>query len=412
MGLPAFSSELEGMNAGAIGASGKHKDYDVGALEALSQEQSPSPQGAASQGAVGDPAPAGKAPSADGALDQEAPQDMLSIFNKASPEDRDYLTNQQQEALAPHGKSLEGGLEEVLMNGGPQAMARAAQFGIDLTDFANKINPAPKGGGPEAKVGQAFGNVPTEEQSASGEAFKSQEQAVGDMRAGLKKNKDEAVAKKKAQRDAIAAFLMETGLRVLASTREDVGGAFGEAALGTMESGAARKRQAAQDKMAADENERKNKRQDAADEAARVREARDAEQYEYDKSQRGVKEAEAERKGLAQIVAKDGTVHYVNIEEGTVEDEDGVPIRKATTEDLSAAQRATDARAKERQVISERNRIRKAVAEGYTDNPELQAIMDEKDPAKAREMINALADKNLTIEGSEDNVTDYDSLDW
>ena len=399
--MAAFDNEL----AGPPNALGKYSGYDVGALEAKAPQQTPpSPQGAASQGDVGDPASAGKAP----ALQDEDHKDMLSIFNSASDEDRDYLTTQQTEALAPHGKSLEGGLEEVLTKGGPQAMARAAQFGIDLTGFANKINPAPKGGGPEAKQGQAFGNVPTEKQSAGGEAFKSQEQAVGDVRKGVKKNADTAAAKKKVQRDAIAAFLTETGLRILASNREDVGGAFGEAALGTMESGAARKRQAAADKMKADETARQNRREDTSDEAAKVRAQQQTEEFEHDKSQWAAEDA---RKGLVKIIDEDDRIIFVNKEEGMVTDEDGVPRHVANEYQKRAAARAgIDSTAKNRAILSERSRLRKIIESGYSDDEKIQAIIDEKDDDKKRTLLNAMADKNVAIEPEE--TRDYDSLDW
>ena len=414
MGIPAFSQDLLG-EPDAIGAIStgkrKHKDYDVSALEALSQdEQRPSPQqGAASQGAVGDPASAGKAPAPDGALQGESPQDMLSIFKNASDEDRQHLVESQRESLAPHGVSLDGGVEKILTEGGPQAWARAAKFGIDLTVFADKLSPKAQQKA-DASAGQAFGLVPTEEQSASGEAFKSQEQAVGDMNASIK---DAAASKKKEQNAAMAAFIMETGLRILASTRPDAAGAFGEGVLGTMDATRGRNRQAAQDKLDAAERERKIRREDESDEMARQKATLDRQKYEEDKEREDIR---LEREGLVKMTDEDTRfAEYVKIKEGLITNSEGVPIRQATSSELSAAQRRTREDNLMRLTISERNRIRTALEEGYTDNPEIQAIMDQKDPDKKRQMINDLADKNLEVKGingSSDGGSDGSVLDW
>lgn len=410
MGIPAFSSELEGTKepTGALNASGKYKDYDVGALEALSQEQQPSPQGAASQGAVGDPAPAGKAPKA--ALDGEAPKDMLAYYEEAGDDSREHMVKAQEEAYAPHGLSLEGAAMNAIKQGGPQAMARAAKFGVDLTKFADVLNPQ----GKDAAVGQAFGNVPTEEQSASGEAFKSQEQATSDMKAGLQGNRDKAAEAKKQQRQAIAAFLMEAGLRTLASARDDVGGAVAEGALGTMANRRDRGRQDAADKMDAADRDRQQKRQDESDEMRRQEEARQKEAYEYDKSQRGVKEEAARLKGLEMVVDSDGKIRYYKPKEGVQTDEDGVPIDTMTEAEKRAySRKGIDTTAYNNAVRSHMKALYKMADEGgyYGDDEVILSIVNEKDSKEKDRKIRELAQQRASIEQEED-VTDYDSLDW
>lgn len=360
------------------GFSGKYKDYDVSSLEGMSQEQASSPEGAASQGALGTPASAGSAPAfgpADKGKGEAAKpvSDFHRMYISGSDDEKDDVASKMEEQFGAQGLSLQGAVDQVFSQGGEAAMQLAEKFGY----------------------------VPQERQGG-GEAFKNREEALQDYGVQMDEGKERKLAEKKKadNRRAMGGFLMDVGIRMLASNRQDAGGAFGEGMMGARQSRKEDKRQAAQDQLKADETERQRRREDTADEAAKLRAQQQTEKYEYEKTQRGTKEAKAEREGLAQIVAKDGTVHYVNIEEGTVEDEDGVPIRKATAEDLSAAQRRTDARATERTVNAERTRIRKIVAEGFSDDPEIEAIIDEKNSNKKRAMINELADKNLYISTS------------
>lgn len=357
-----FDSELAGTPSPI--PNSKFADFDSSNLEALAgEENAPPPDGAASRGALGNPSTEGETPPEAGAIKEEPAQDMLTIFNQAPQEDRDEMTQKQVEALEPHGVSLYGGLENVLEKGGPQSWARAAQFGIDLTDIANKVNP-PKGEGPEAALGQAMGNVPSDE-NAGNPAFKTKEQAVTDQRGKIVENEEEAAAKKKAQRDAIAAFLMETGLRVLASQREDLGGALGESAMGTMTAGAVRKRQASQDAMDAEDRKRRMTREDTDAESKRLQEESRIEQEAYDRSQRGAEEAKTARAGMQSVTNEEGEVYYfdpLDPEAGEwVEDAEGNRLKSADV-GLSKAQIATNTRAWESKVNSKVEKI-KAMAD-------------------------------------------------
>jgi hypothetical protein len=395
---PPFDSSLQG--APGINPNSKHASYDVGAVESLApQPDAPSPKGAASQGALENPAPAG---GNQPAIDEKPAQDMLSIFNEASDEDRDDLTKQQTEALAPHGKSLEGGFLDVLKQGGPQAMARASQFGIDMTQFANQLNPAKEA---EAEVGQAFGQMPTEEQSASGGPFKDQETALQDYQGVKKEGKEQAAAKKKAQRDAIAAFLMETGLRIMSSTRSDLGGAVGEAALGTMQSGANKRRQADQDSIAEQQRTRQNERQDKTDEAAALRAQQQTEEYEYGVTQRPAEEAKAARAGLESIKSESGVYYFDPMDPKAgkyVVDKDG---KRVLAEDVGLSKESIEATARQRRSAIN-SKVEKIKALDEFERVELYPETDGLSGNVLRDKIIELAKSELLDQGSSSSAED------
>jgi hypothetical protein len=400
----------------------KYGSYDTSPLDQLVQQDTPSQPtgGAASQGALETPPSGGEASPAfneggEGearkpALTGEGPQDMLSIFQNSSEEEKDALTKGQTEAMAPHGKSLEGGVMDIFKAGGPQAMARAAQFGVDLTPFANKMNP----GSGEVAVGQAMGNVPSDE-NAGKPAFKTKEKATADQRG---REQTHQAAKKKAQTDAMAAFLMETGLRILASDRPDAASAFGEAALGTMESGRARKRQGAQDKrdsedrtIAQNDRERRQKREDSADEAAKVEAAAKKEERDYQKTQRGAAEDKVARSGMQEVINKDGDVYFfdpLNPGDGQyVTDKDGNRVKSADA-GLSPAQVATNARAYTANRLKTLTSIEKDIKEYDTLYPE---IRDETDPEKKKALIDAAVDERMsrfTYDESGNTIESYE----
>lgn len=271
-------------------------------------------------------------------------------------------------------------------------MARAAQFGIDLEPWANKLNPK----GAEMALGQAMGNIPSDE-NAGQPAFKTKEAALSDNKAKTKGFVEDADKKKREQRAAMAAFLTETGLRILASQRSDAGEAFGEAVLGTMDSNAKKKRQEANDKMQAAELERQHGREDTKDTMAKQKRAEEA--------------AGAERDKLEKIVKPDGTIEYVDITKGKVFGEDGTELREATPADLSAAQIATNIRAYDSKLNSKVEKIK------AMDSYERERAYDELKGLKGKAMrdkIIELAKQELADQGVNEPAQDAstDVLDW
>jgi len=392
--------------------TGKHSDYDLPAMEALSaEEQAPSPDGAASQGAVGASATAEGTSDGPAALGDEGPKDMLSIFNQTSYENKSDSADIVRDKLSPEGISPEGAFIKQLMNGGPQASARAAQFGIDLMPFADKLNPE----GSYKKAGQAFGNVPTDEQAASGGPFKDVDQATAEHKGAIEGQREQNAADKEAQRQAIAAFLIEAGLRTIASAR-DGGEAIAEGALGTMEAQAGRKRQTEQDTIAQKQRERTERRQDEQDEAGKLRAQQETAAFEREQGNWEAEDAEAraeeERKGLVKIQDKDGKTHQVKIAEGIARDQDGKIIISDNDQLLSLAQQRIQRDNQTRRYDTARATIQKLIDGGsYSGDEQVQAIMDMTDKTEKRNAINDLAMERLELPEDED-AEDYETLNW
>jgi hypothetical protein len=358
----------------------KYAGYDVAGLEkTIPQQNVPSQPsgGAASQGALEAPAPAGATSPAFGdtkkADDPEPVSDFHRMYLKGDDKDRDAVADRMEEQFGEQGLSLQGAVNKVFEEGGQSAMQLAERFGY----------------------------IPPEESAGKG-AFKTREQALADYGVEMDEAKEQKLVaqKKDANRRAMGGFLMDVGLRILASNREDAGGAIGEGALGARQSRKDERRQTQQDEMAAEDRARKQRREDTADEAGRIRESREAESYEYEKSQRAAAEAKA---NLVEITTKGGEVYFVNREEGLVEDEDGVPIRTATAEDLSAAQRRVREDNRARLFHTERRAIQKLVDEDTSDDPEINAISEETSGDKRRQMINDLANKRLGASAEDDD---------
>lgn len=358
-GPPPIDSSLAGAKQlPGVDPNSKFAGFDTAGLESLAPQNTPSPDGAASQGALGPPSEGGESSAFP---DQEGQgstgMNMLSIFNESSDEDKDNLVTQVTESYAPHGMSIEGAAENALTRGGPQAWAQAAKFGVNLDSFADKLNPQ----GADTKLGQAFGSVPSDEQAATNEAFKSTEQATTDLQATMDTQTAESAAKKLEQRRAIAAFLIEAGLRTLASNREDVGGAMAEGALGTMEAGRKRKSEARDIGIADAARERKIQREDASDEAAKLRAQQQTDEFEYKKSQRGAEEKKRDIGNLQEVTNEEGETYFFDPTDPKVgkwvTDADGNRVKSADV-GLSKAQIETSKRAYNRALNTKVEKIK------------------------------------------------------
>ena len=418
---------VSGAEFDSIDPNSKYSDFDSSNLEAMGgQENAPSPDGAASQGALGNPATAGETPSVDGpaALGEEGPQDMLSIFNQSTPEDRAHMTEKVQDSYAPLGYSLEGAMDLSLMKGGPQALARAAEFGIDLMPFADKINPdgsyskAPAGAQgaiqpqtASVESGQAFGAVPADGQAGP---VKDQDQAAAEFEGAITDTKEGIRIKKLEQRQAIAAFLMEMGLRTLASSRDDAAGAMAEGALGTIDARRSRKRQADEDSIAAKQRERIERRQDEQDEAGKLEAQREEQDRQYEISQRPAEEAKTARAGMQEITNEAGEVYYfdpLDPEKGEyVEDAEGNRVKSADA-GITPNQMEINRRAYRTARAKARTAVEKDIKEYDTQYPE---IAEETDPETKKALIDAAVDEVLNRDGYDEsgNAEETSYLDW
>jgi hypothetical protein len=243
--------------------------------------------------------------------------------------------------------------------------------------------------------------------------------------------------KPKWDRKAWGGFLMEAGLRILASNRDDAGGAIGEGVLGTMEAqrgrgmeDADRATAMADRGIAMEELERKRTRDAASDRRAENadqragsaesradrQEDRLAESSKWDnrRIQAGLKD-----KTLEKIVAEDGTTYYVEKKEGMVRDEDGKAIKAMNPYTLSAAQLETNKRAQAQMRATEYRKIEDALADFVMNDPELEAIQEATGDER-RKMIDALVDRRVskymsggaTTTGAESSGEVLDFNDW
>ena len=337
---PAFQPPVP-PESGAIDPESKYASYDPSGLAAAANPQAgaiqapgaleaaPSPQGAASQGALGDPASAGESPAFGEGEARKPISDFHAKFIDGDNEDKDLIAEKMERQFGDQGLSLQGAVDKIFEQGGEDAMAAAEQFGY----------------------------VPTEKQASSNEAFKSREEALADygVKVDKKKEADLVEEKRLENRRAMGGFLMDVGLRILASNREDVGGAIGEGVLGAQQARADKKRLADEDRIKAEDRDiakadrtRKQEREDKSDSRAIAKEDRDAEQSAYDKSQRGEQEKKVKAGRMSKIVTEDGTVLYVDPSDPSsaeyVYDSEGNKII-AKDVGLSAAQIATNTRA-------------------------------------------------------------------
>ena len=224
----------------------------------------------------------------------------------------------------------------------------------------------------------------------------------------------QAAAEKKAfSRRKMGGFLMELGLNILASNRDDAGGAVGEAFGKTRSARTERKRVRAAESMAESERTRKTRREDEADLYKRNEEER--------KQRKEIRDQiKSETDNLVEMVQADGTSEYVNKKEGKVYLESGEESRKATKYDkdrsdfLSAGGRETTARANRRAIDEEIGTIKEEVA-GMSEAPELKGLSESSKYAEFVEIAKArLKEHGYTgpLFEPKEKTKDYDELDY
>ena len=152
---------------------------------------------------------------------------------------------------------------------------------------------------------------------------------------------------KKFNRNKMGGFLMEFGLNILASNRDDAGGAVGEAGTTMLAQGRERKRARAAEGLAAEERERKQRREDEADSLKQEKAAREVAKAARDerKEERDISKSELDK--LERFYLADGSVAFYEKKEGVVYDSEDPETRKEIKVDkktrgyLTAGQSAT-----------------------------------------------------------------------
>lgn len=293
---------------------GKYEDYmnQLGGVQPTAFDQSiegapgalqtpeptpPSPQStapSASQGALpGEAAPAAE-PAFTPAEEQQqsmemgmntankqAPaKDFFQMWKESSPDDRELATSNFEEVPASQGKSLEGMMQEAYLQNPMAAKEIGAKYGF---------TPPGQGGGtmPDFKLEQRALAGYGEMHAGAREAFAKGDEALKDIEKANTEG-DAAAKIKQEKRHAMGGFLFEMGLRILASNREDAGGAIGEGVLGTMEARQNRKI-AAEDRDIAEEDRIRTRGFEDSQEARLIEDA------ERKKSAEGRAQAEEER---------------------------------------------------------------------------------------------------------------------
>ena len=233
----SFDSSLAGPPT--LGPKSKYSGYDPTPLKALDPRNAPAAPAVASQGAFapptsGAPMPAfAKGDQGKGGGEARRPEknQFFDMWSKGSTEDQDEVATQQENVFAQQGLSLDGATKMLFDQGGEVAAQLGAKYGL--------VPPADKAGMP---------------------AFKTQEQALEDM-----EGKANDLKRRTEKRRAMGGFLMEMGLRILASNRDDAAGAIGEGTLGTIDARRQRQFEDEDRDIMKSELERKRGREDAAD---------------------------------------------------------------------------------------------------------------------------------------------------
>lgn len=395
------------MAFGAFEEEDKDKTVLTGLQNAAGDQTSPSgPEGsAASQGALGAPASAGAKPAfadrgmvvGDDIRDTTTSARYIDMWDSpdTKPEDQDATVEVLETTLGAQGSGVTAKASETISNmmkqGDMPGLSLALDWGWRPEDEAQTGSTAFAG---KKNLGSEF-TVQEGEQGALG----------ADIVPGEEKKKP------KWDRKRMGGFLMEFGLRMLASDRDDAGAAFGDAALGTISARDERKKTAAAEELAKQERERKVRREDEADLHKREKAARDKKAAARAETEEARKAERYKKEGYVRVDLPDGGVAFgkMNEETGHVEDPQGKELKGVDATKVTPATRETNRR--------EQNRMRTYVDKLLTDSlkdrrtvredPELKAIDDEKNSQKKKALKKAWREKKKAeLEGQEFAVPD------
>lgn len=391
----------------------KYGDYPIDRLLALDPRNAPPaplPGAGASEGVFGSPAPVGGSPAfappgAREATDQVVAQQMgnpeafVTGPKPNSPpgawEATSDLIDDQfgGKANKPFFELWREGSEEEKKAIADQVEEGFKAQNVSMKEQAEKLaqsNPA------AMELAEKFGYVPPKDKAGK-PPFKTQGEAFVDA-----KNKKD---KPKWDREAWGGFLMEAGLRILASNKQDAGGAIGEGVLGTMDARRQRAEQERLRKIQMEELERQRRRDKAADERAeeRLDLERDREGRLVSQEDRLNKATEARIRQINHNISagnfdmvqdKDGKYHVVKTDQpGLLRDAEGNPIEGETAADMSRAQLETW----QRQITRDRADLYKQVRkelEGFPMDPAVEAIQN-ADPKDRKKLIDQVVEERL-----------------
>jgi len=404
------------MSFGAFEKENKDEKVLAGLQNAVGDQTSPSgPAGsAASQGASGAPADAGATPAfadrgmivGDDIRDTTTSARYKDFWDdpETTDEEKDATIAELEKPLIAKGSGIEATANEAVST----IMKEGDMPGLSLLMDWGWTPESERPGDSGAFAGKK--NL--------GSEFTVQEGDQGALGAEIEPGEE----KPKWDRQQMGGFLMEFGLRMLASNRQDAGGALGEGAIGTMDAREERRKTRAAEDLATSERKRTQRRQDEADLHRREKEKRDVRAAELREKDEGRKQSEekrkakaAEQKGLVATTNKDGEIFYGELEKGYIVDPDTGERMKATTAILSAS----GSRAAKDAVAGARERATRDLDKALADrgmvrnNPEFKAMDEETDQKKK----NALKQKwiNSRVENfdytagpkGEDEAVDY-----
>lgn len=382
------------MSFGAFEEEDKNKTVLTGLQDAAGDQTSPSePTGsAASQGALGAPASAGAKPAF-------ADRGMI-----VGDDIRDTTTSARYKDMWDDPSTTDEMKDDTLTELEKPLIAKGS--GIEAT--ANEVvsNTMKQGDMPTLSLLMDWGWTPESERPGDSTAFAGKKNLGSEFtvqegdQGALGKEIEPGEEKPKWDRQQMGGFLMEFGLRMLASNRETGGEAFGEAAIGTIDARRERKKTAAAEELAKQERERKVRREDEADMHRRNKEERDAKAGTRAEAEEARKVSDQARKGLVKVKQDDGSFIYAEIKKGKLVDKEGNTVY-GETDDVSLNQQRVDARAD----VNTRKDIRKALVKALTGgrsairkHPQreaLQKIFDEEDPKKRERLMEVYEDKEF-----------------
>ncbi len=372
----------------------KNETVLTGLQNAAGDQTSPSgPAGpAASQGALGAPADAGATPAfADrGMVVGDDPRDTTTSARYKDMWDDPSTTDEMKD-------ETEATIDKQLSAGGSGTVAKTNEI------ISNTMK---QGDMPTLSLLLDWGWTPEGERPEDsgafagkknlGSEFTVQEGDQGALGAEIVPGEEK---KPKWDRRQMGGFLMEFGLRMLASNRDDAGEAFGEAALGTISARDERKKTAAAEEMNKQERERKVRREDESDLHKREKAARDARAEKRAEAEEARKVADQASKGLVKVKQDDGSFIYAKIKEGKLVDEDENTVY-GETDELSLSQQSINDRAD----VNTRKDIRKALVKAlesrssirkHPQREDLLKISEEKDPKKRKRLMQVYEDKEF-----------------
>ncbi len=397
-------------------------DTILSGLESVGQNSPPEPQGSPPPGgALAAPAPAGD--SSDAAFGEGEPtkgDTYYDLFQAADTKTQDDAVEEVEKSMGAMGSGIIAKTQELASNAMAQKDGKTLnlllKWGWKPPEERPAFNPETDMVG-ETSEG-ALGKINVSDKSGAGGGALQEEVTVPEA-GPVKEEKGPPVglndeqAKPKFDRKQMGGFLMELGFNILASNREDAGGALGDAYGKTTASRDARKRQGSADKLAADDRARTQRRQDEGD-----LHKRNAEERAQRKEKRDIQKAELDK--LEQFKLEDGTVAYYGKSEGPVLDKNGEKIKldslsKKDRDKLTAGQTAIDVR-------HAQDRFDKRIAAIKEDISSFDEQLTEElgenptDAEVGEYAMKQLDERDRILLGgkapSKEDIQDYDTLDY